>query len=56
MHLKQKDVVILKKAKKMNYKNILNFIFLVNKEEFENELTNFFNLNLYYDVVFLRTI
>ena len=48
---------VLKKAKKMNYKNILiledDFIFLVNKEEFENELTNFFNLNLYYDVVFL---
>jgi glycosyl transferase family 25 len=48
---------VLKKAKEMNYKNILiledDFIFLVNKEEFETELTNFFNLNLHYDVLFL---
>lgn len=48
---------VLKKAKKMNYKNILiledDFIFLVNKEEFETELTNFFNLNIHYDVLFL---
>jgi len=48
---------VLKKAKEMNYKNILiledDFIFLVNKEEFETELTNFFNLNIHYDVLFL---
>jgi len=48
---------VLKKAKEMNYKNILiledDFMFLVNKEEFETELTNFFNLNIHYDVLFL---
>jgi glycosyl transferase family 25 len=48
---------VLKKAKEMNYKNILiledDFMFLVDKEEFETELTNFFNLNIHYDVLFL---
>lgn len=48
---------VLKIAKERNYKNILiledDFTFLVSKEEFENNLNNFFNLSLDYDVLFL---
>ena len=50
-------VQVLKIAKQRNYKNILifedDFTFIVSKEEFENNLTNFFNLKIDYDVLFL---
>lgn len=46
---------VLKIAKERNYKNILiledDFVFTVTKEEFEEELTKFFNLNIPYDVL-----
>jgi glycosyl transferase family 25 len=48
---------VLKIAKERNYENILiledDFTFLVSKEEFEEQLTNFFNLNIEYDVCML---
>jgi glycosyl transferase family 25 len=48
---------VLKKAKKMNYKNVLiledDFVFLVSKEEFENNLTDFFNTIKHFDVCML---
>ena len=48
---------VLNIARNNNYKNILifedDFIFLVNKESFENNLNNFFNLNLDFDVLML---
>ena len=48
---------ILKIAKKENYENVLiledDFTFLVSKEILQNELTNFFNLKLNYDILFL---
>lgn len=48
---------VLKTAKERNYQNILiledDFTFLVSKEEFEKQLTEFFNLKLDYDVCFL---
>ena len=48
---------VLKIARDRNYENILiledDFTFLVSKEEFENQLTNFFNLNIEYDVCML---
>jgi GR25 family glycosyltransferase involved in LPS biosynthesis len=50
-------IQVLKIAKERNYKNILifedDFTFIVSKEEFENNLINFFNLNIDYDVLFL---
>lgn len=48
---------VLKIAKERDYSNILiledDFTFLVSKEEFENELINFFNSNIDFDVIFL---
>lgn len=48
---------VLNIARNNNYKNILifedDFTFLVNKESFENNLNNFFNLNLDFDVLML---
>lgn len=48
---------VLKIARDRNYENILiledDFTFLVSNEEFENQLTNFFNLNIDYDVCML---
>lgn len=48
---------VLKLAKERNYKNILiledDFMFLVSKEEFEENLSNFFSLNLNWDVCML---
>jgi GR25 family glycosyltransferase involved in LPS biosynthesis len=48
---------VLKLAKERKYKNILiledDFTFLVSKEEFENQLTKFFNLNIDYNVCML---
>ncbi len=48
---------VLKLAKERNYKNVLiledDFTFSVTKEEFENELTKFFEQNLEYDVCML---
>lgn len=48
---------VLKLAKERNYKNILiledDFMFLVSKEEFEQNLSNFFSLNLPFDVCML---
>lgn len=48
---------VLKLAKERNYKNILiledDFMFLVSKEEFEQNLSNFFSLNLNWDVCML---
>lgn len=48
---------VLKIAKDSNYENILiledDFTFLVSKEEFEKELSNFFNSNIDFDVCFL---
>jgi GR25 family glycosyltransferase involved in LPS biosynthesis len=45
---------VLKIAKRKNYKNILiledDFMFLVSKEEFENQLTQFFDIVTQYDV------
>jgi glycosyl transferase family 25 len=48
---------VLKKAREYGYKNILiledDFMFLVSKEEFEKELTDFFNLYPDFDVLML---
>lgn len=48
---------VFKIAKERNYENILiledDFTFLVTKEELEKQLTDFFNLQLDYDVLFL---
>ena len=48
---------VLKLARERNYKNILiledDFTFLVSKEEFENQLTLFFNANIDYNVCML---
>lgn len=48
---------VLKIAKERNYKNVLiledDFTFLVSKEELQCQLSNFFNLQLDYDVCFL---
>jgi GR25 family glycosyltransferase involved in LPS biosynthesis len=48
---------VLKLAKERNYKNVLifedDFTFLVSSEEFHNEISNFFKLNIDYDVCFL---
>jgi glycosyl transferase family 25 len=48
---------ILKIAKKENYENVLiledDFTFLVSKETLQNLLSDFFKLNLNYDVLFL---
>ena len=48
---------VLKLAKEKNYKNVLiledDFMFLVSKEEFEENLSNFFSLNLDWDVCML---
>ena len=48
---------VLKIAKRENYENILiledDFTFLVSQDELEKQLSNFFNLNLNYDVLFL---
>lgn len=45
---------VLKIAKERNYENILiledDFTFLVSKEEFEEQLVDFFNLHIEYDV------
>ncbi len=50
-------LAVLKIAKEKNYENILiledDFIFLVSKEEFYNQITDFFKLNLDYDTCFL---
>jgi len=50
-------LAVLKIARDNNYKNILiledDFTFLVSKEEFETNLTNFFSLNLSFDVCML---
>jgi len=48
---------VLKLAKERGYQNILiledDFTFLVNKQQFEEELTTFFELNIGYDVCML---
>ena len=48
---------VLKIAKEKKYKNILiledDFEFIVSKEELQQQLTNFFNLQLNYNVCFL---
>ena len=48
---------VLKLARERNYKNILiledDFTFIVSKEEFENQLTLFFNENIDYNVCML---
>ena len=48
---------VLKIAREKGYKNILiledDFMFIVSKEELEQELTNFFNMNINYDVCML---
>jgi glycosyl transferase family 25 len=50
-------LAVLKIAKERNYENILiledDFTFLVSKEEFQNQLTEFFKLKLDYDTCFL---
>lgn len=50
-------LAVLKIAKEKNYENILiledDFTFLVSKEEFYNQITDFFKLNLDYDTCFL---
>lgn len=50
-------IAVLKIAKEKNYKNVLiledDFQFLVTKEEFENNLTAFFESNLDYNVCML---
>lgn len=50
----QSHLQVLKMARDRGYKNILiledDFTFLVSKEEFENQLTKFFDLNLDYNV------
>jgi len=53
----QSHLAVLKLAKERGYKNILifedDFTFLVSKEEFENELNKFFDLNIDYNVCML---
>jgi len=53
----QSHLAVLKLAKEKGYKNILifedDFTFLVSKEEFENELNKFFDLNIDYNVCML---
>jgi glycosyl transferase family 25 len=48
---------VLKLAKERGYKNVLiledDFTFLISKEELEEALTDFFNLNLNYDLCML---
>lgn len=48
---------VLKLAKERNYRNVLiledDFMFLVSKEEFEQNLSDFFSLNLPFDVCML---
>ena len=48
---------MLKLAKERGYENVLiledDFTFVVSKEEFEKQLTNFFNLKIDYDVCML---
>jgi glycosyl transferase family 25 len=50
-------LAVLKLAKENNYKNVLiledDFTFLVSKDEFEQELTSFFNLKIPFDVLML---
>jgi glycosyl transferase family 25 len=50
-------LAVLKSAKENNYENALiledDFTFLVSKDEFEQELTSFFNLNIHFDVLML---
>lgn len=50
-------LAVLKLAKERNYKNVLiledDFEFLVSKEDFEHELTQFFDNKIKYDVCFL---
>jgi len=47
-------LAVFKYAKEQGYKNVLiledDFTFLISKEEFENELTQFFEANIPYDV------
>ena len=53
----QSHLAVLKLAKERGYKNVLifedDFTFLVSKEEFENELNKFFDLNIDYNVCML---
>ena len=48
---------VIKLAKERGYKNILifedDFMFLISKEELEEQLTEFFNLNINYDICML---
>lgn len=48
---------VLKMAKEKGYENVLiledDFMFVVSKENFEKQLTDFFNLNIDYDVCML---
>ena len=50
-------LAVLKLAKENNYENVLiledDFTFLVSKDEFEQQLTSFFNLKLPFDVLML---
>ena len=50
-------LAVLKLAKERNYENVLiledDFTFLVSKEEFQYQLTEFFKLKLDYDTCFL---
>lgn len=50
-------LAVLKMAKERNYKNVLiledDFQFLVQKEEFEKELAQFFDSQIEYDICFL---
>ena len=50
-------LAVLKLAKANNYKNVLimedDFTFLVSKDEFEQQLTSFFNLAIPFDVLML---
>jgi len=53
----QSHLNVLKLAKERGYRNVLiledDFTFLVNKQQFEEELTAFFELNIGYDVCML---
>ena len=50
-------LAVLKLAKENNYENVLiledDFTFLVSKDEFEQELSSFFNLKIHFDVLML---
>lgn len=50
----QSHLTVIKMAKERNYKNVLiledDFYFIVSKPEFENELTQFFDANIEYDI------